>query len=154
MLGNSSAVGLMIAHPIYPPGNDRWKYHLKWYITAPWASFVTIFHRCRWGSHTSGPINLCGWKLGIQHGWIMLYFFPPCPPSCGELNPFHTDYDARAIVWPILWCLAHHGPDASKFAKASAWGRLLLACTTTVISSHKSVGVKKYSKDVNCFKIK
>ena len=65
----------MIAHLIYPLDNDRWKYHLKWYITAPWALFVAFSHRCMWVSHSSGSINMCGWKLGIRHRWMMLYFF-------------------------------------------------------------------------------
>ena len=102
----------MIAHLICPPGNDRWKYLLKWYITTPWASFVAFSHRCRWGSHSFRPINLCGWKLGIRHRWMLSYFFSSMFVVVCQAEPFHADCDARAIVWSILPCLARHGLDA------------------------------------------
>ena len=111
--GNSSTVGLMIAYLIYPPGNDRWKYYLKWYITAPWASFIAFFFIATGGVLTLQNLSICGngsWAYNTE--WILSNSFPPCPPSCGKLNPFHTDFGARAIVWSILSCLARHGPDA------------------------------------------
>jgi len=122
----------------YPPDNDRWKCHLKWYITAPWAPSVAFAHRCRWGSHSSEPINLCGWNLGIRYGWMLAYFFRHvrrCLPSWTR---------SALTVWSILLCLARYGPDARSLEACLGLrlGRLLVAYATTVIPSHKSVGVK------------
>ena len=123
---------------IYPPDNDRWKCHLKWYITAPWAPSIAFAHRCRWGSHSSEPINLCGWNLGIRYGWMLAYFFlhvRRCLPSWTR---------SALTVWSILPCLARYGPDARSLEACLGLrlGRLLVAYATTVIPSHKSVGVK------------
>jgi len=111
--GNSSTVGLMIAYLIYPPGNDRWKYYLKWYITAPWASFIAFFHRYRWGTHTSEPINLWKWKLGIQYGMNTIEFFSSMSTVVWQAEPVphwlrcQSDRMAHPLVsstsW--FWCL-------------------------------------------------
>ena len=61
-----------------------------------------------------------------------------------QAEPFHADCDARAIVWSILPCLARYGPDARSLEACLGLrlGCLLIAYATTVIPSHKSVGVK------------
>ena len=88
---------------IYPPGNDRWKCHLKWYIIAPWAPSVAFAHRCRWGSHSLEPINLCWVELGHTIRMNAGVFFPPCPPLSAKLNPFRADCVVHPPVSSMSW---------------------------------------------------